>query len=180
MENPCQRLVSGLSEAASLLNTFQALKLKMEPLSHRLWTGISLMKICSPIQEKMLLKCIWTDRWEKIDVKDRYRTFSRSYKGKIIGLFAFILIYLEDFQSHVACPANILVCIFKLTYRLQLFGVISVMRKEKNVFFKAIKQKTEFAEQGSYHIEQLSLIRNISIPTSSKKCPAFGDSQSVV
>lgn len=40
---------------------------------------------------------MWTDTWEKIDVKNKYRTFSRSYKGKIIGLFAFRLIYLKDF-----------------------------------------------------------------------------------
>lgn len=93
--------ILGLSEAAGPLNTFQALKLEMQP--DKLPSGSQALDWHLTDENlfthpgKMLQKCMWTDTWEKIDVKDRYRTFSRSYKGKIIGLFAFRLIYLKDF-----------------------------------------------------------------------------------
>lgn len=103
----CQGLtlwkILGLSEAAGPLNTFQALKLEMEP--DKLPSGSQVLDWHLTDENlfthpgKMLQKCMWTDTWEKIDVKDRCRTFSRSYEGKIIGLFVFKLIYLKDFYS---------------------------------------------------------------------------------
>lgn len=133
---------------------------------------------------KTLQKCMWTDTWEKIDVKDRWRTFSSQLDIQVKSLARLPLysVFLKCCLPHVACPQDILFCIYIFPYRVQLCGVKSVVVKEKKIFLKAIQQQTVLNKACT--TEQHSLIIVISFPMSSKKCfawfKAFGDSQAMV